>query len=81
MQQDKPTLAEILGANLRAIRLKLKEDQREFGRMLGLPQSSVSALESAKMSCTLKTLEKISSVLKVSAAKLLTPTNGRCGGK
>lgn len=65
-------LASILGANLRNLRESLEASQEAFAILLGVTQSTVSALEGGKSCCNLATLEKLSASLGISAAKLIT---------
>lgn len=63
----------MFGKNLRQIRTNLKWSQKLLSEKTGIPQTTISDIETGKSIANIDQALKISKVLKVSIAKLLEP--------
>lgn len=66
------TTAEILGENVKRLRAQLDLSQADLAQALKTDQSAIGLIELRRANPTLKTLEKLASVLKTTVAGLLS---------
>ena len=72
-------LREILSLNIKAYRADEGLSQEEFAAHCGLHRTYIGSVERQERNVTLETLNQLSAAMGTTAAKLLSPRNGKGG--
>ena len=64
-------LQQVVGANLRRLRQRLRCSQESFGELVGWHRTFVGAVERGERNLTLRTIERLAEQLEVDALTLL----------